>query len=198
MKFSIIATAGLALLSSGAAGVKVQKRAKSVQDCIPTKEYIPESNTVIDLPAKENFTVPRMYKKGNPSMPIECCIWKHADGDCEAGKDDKLVKCATAGQKIDLKKHLKSAASLEFRCNDPGLAKAERKKERMGLKFASCPAAGDCSWFNSGDCEKHCGQRFFSKMESCGWGKKRCCCHAEIDRTTVVTIVEPKNIFLNA
>jgi hypothetical protein len=183
MKLSIIATAALALFSSSATGLKISK-AKIIKAqkgarplCVLNKIYVAGTNSILDVLAPGSYTVPKIFK----NQPIECCIWKHGDGACEPGKDDKLVGCALSGKIIDLDKH-NSAASFEIRCDLPGIVEKQRKAEREGLGLASCPARGaSCSWNNSGKCEKHCGQRFFSKMEGCGWGKKRCCCHGEFD-----------------
>jgi hypothetical protein len=191
MKLSIVATAALALLSSGAAGLKVQKisKAKKVQAqsiaglCFVNKKYDAEWDLVYDVFPDEAIQVPEISKK----EPTECCVWKHGDGACEAGRDDKLVRCAKGGELIDLTKH-NSAAAFEIRCGKPGGPEAVRKKAREGIKFPSCPAAADCGWFNSGKCEEHCGQRFFSKMENCWFGRKKCCCHGEVDYEHVVTI----------
>ncbi|RSL46487.1 hypothetical protein CEP54_013823 [Fusarium duplospermum] len=40
-----------------------------------------------------------------------------------------------------------------------------------------CNHPGECGWFESGQCEYHCdGYGGFQYMQSCGWGRKRCCC----------------------
>jgi hypothetical protein len=41
----------------------------------------------------------------------------------------------------------------------------------------TCNHPGHCGWFESGQCEYDCdGYGGFTKMQSCGWGRKRCCC----------------------
>jgi hypothetical protein len=193
MKFTVLAAAAIALLSSSANSWKLALyeeldfMGKSVSATKAGKtECTQAGNSTITgfKPMKGvrslNFTLEAKRDKD-----VKCCVWMHMDNRCEGGTDDKLMGCSDFDID-DLSDWTYKLKSVMVRCGKKGVAAEDpekvQKEEQAVASVVKCKNESSCSIFWSRRCEGYCGDLGFSHMsgERCGWGlPKRCCCHAE-------------------
>jgi hypothetical protein len=194
MKFSILATAAVALLSSSANSWKLElyedvgfvgksvkaRKAGEPEWCTRTGNSTIRGFKPMKRVRSLNFTL-----EAKRDDKFKCCVWMHMDNRCEAGTDEKFMGCSDF-EIDDLADWEYKLKGVGVRCGKKKVAAEDpekvQKQQQAIASLVECKNPSVCDIFWSRKCETHCGDLGFSHMtgETCGWLlPKRCCCHAE-------------------